>query len=96
MQEVQLDKLVKLLDCPGVVFDDSDGSAVLLKNCVDVESMPDPAPAVEAVLQRCQPEQLMQVNLLIETYINTCMLSAFLYSFKQQSIYLSKPCRCCA
>jgi nuclear GTP-binding protein len=68
MQEVQLDKLVKLLDCPGVVFDDSDGAAVLLKNCVDVESMPDPAPAVEAVLQRCQPEQLMQVKLLVTVY----------------------------
>eukprot|EP00611_Tribonema_gayanum_P023130 TRINITY_DN4809_c0_g1_i4.p1 TRINITY_DN4809_c0_g1~~TRINITY_DN4809_c0_g1_i4.p1 ORF type:complete len:676 (-),score=242.98 TRINITY_DN4809_c0_g1_i4:144-2111(-) len=61
MQEVQLDKLVKLLDCPGVVFDDADGSAVLLRNCVDCESMPNPDAAVEAVLQRCKPEQLMQV-----------------------------------
>lgn len=61
MQEVQLDKLVKLLDCPGVVFDDADGAATLLKNCVDCESLPDPSPAVAAVLQRCSREQLMQI-----------------------------------
>ncbi|CAM9271405.1 unnamed protein product [Chrysoparadoxa australica] len=61
MQPVQLDKLVKLLDCPGIVFDDSDSSATLLKNCVDIESLPDPTAAVEAVMERCSPEQLMEV-----------------------------------
>lgn len=31
MQEVQLDKHIRLLDCPGIVFDDSDGSSTLLR-----------------------------------------------------------------
>ncbi|CAN0321654.1 unnamed protein product [Pylaiella littoralis] len=61
MQEIHLDKTVKLLDCPGIVFDDSDAGATLLRNCVDAEAMTDPTPAVAAVLQRCAPEQLMQV-----------------------------------
>ncbi|CAM9323494.1 unnamed protein product [Choristocarpus tenellus] len=61
MQEVHLDKTVKLLDCPGIVFDDKDSESTLLKNCVDAESMSDPTPAVDAVLKRCAPEQLMQV-----------------------------------
>lgn len=54
---------VKLLDCPGIVFDDSDAGATLLRNCVDAEAMTDPTPAVAAVLKRCAPEQLMQVRL---------------------------------
>lgn len=53
---------VKLLDCPGIVFDDSDAGATLLRNCVDVEAMTDPTPAVAAILERCAPEQLMQVR----------------------------------
>ncbi|CAB1104014.1 unnamed protein product [Ectocarpus sp. CCAP 1310/34] len=61
MQEIHLDKTVKLLDCPGIVFDDSDAGATLLRNCVDAEAMTDPTPAVAAVLKRCAPAQLMQV-----------------------------------
>lgn len=53
---------VKLLDCPGIVFDDSDAGATLLRNCVDAEAMTDPTPAVAAVLKRCAPEQLMQAR----------------------------------
>lgn len=54
---------VKLLDCPGIVFDDSDAGATLLRNCVDAEAMTDPTPAIAAVLKRCAPEQLMQVGM---------------------------------
>ena len=50
------------MDCPGIVFDDSDAGATLLRNCVDAEAMTDPTPAVAAVLKRCAPEQLMQVR----------------------------------
>lgn len=44
MQEVQLDKNVKLLDCPGVVMlksEDND-DAVTLKNCTKIEKLKDP------------------------------------------------------
>lgn len=44
MQEVQLDKNVKLLDCPGVVMlksGDND-AAVALRNCKRIEKLEDP------------------------------------------------------
>ena len=43
MQEVQLDKKVKLLDCPGVVMlrSASSGVSVALRNCKRVEKMED-------------------------------------------------------
>lgn len=44
MQEVQLDKNVKLLDCPGVVMlrSTSDDAAVTLRNCKRIEKLVDP------------------------------------------------------
>ncbi len=45
LQEIQLDSKVKLLDCPGVIFDDethSSSSSLLLRNVVRVESMEEP------------------------------------------------------
>jgi len=62
MQEVVLDKNLRLVDSPGVVFDDTEqvgGSETLLRNCVDVDSIEDPIPAVEALLKRCSTESLM-------------------------------------
>jgi nuclear GTP-binding protein len=62
MQEVQLDKKVKLLDCPGIVFasgsSDDDGD-ITLRNCVRVEKIEDPVKPIEAILKRCKPAQLM-------------------------------------
>lgn len=56
MQEVVLDKNVRLLDSPGVVFDDR---SALLGNCVDAESIEDPIPPVAALLKRCNHESLL-------------------------------------
>jgi len=56
MQEVVLDKNVRLLDSPGVVFDDE---TALLGNCVDADSIDDPIPPVDALLKRCTAESLM-------------------------------------
>jgi nuclear GTP-binding protein len=56
MQEVVLDRNIRLLDCPGVVFDDK---TALLGNCVDPDSIDDPIPPVDALLRRCKPESLM-------------------------------------
>lgn len=45
-QEIRLDKNIKLLDCPGIVFDrggkGADPAEVLLRNCVKVELLDDP------------------------------------------------------
>lgn len=56
MQEVVLDRTVRLLDSPGVVFSDDKSS---LLGCVDSESMDDPIPPVEAILQRCDHDSLI-------------------------------------
>ncbi len=64
MQEVVLDKNVRLIDSPGVVFDDHESlqngaSAAMLRNCIDADSVDDPIPAVQALLNRCTSESLM-------------------------------------
>ena len=56
MQEVVLDRNVRLLDSPGVVFDDS---SALLGNCIDADSIEDPIPPVDALLKRCNPKSLV-------------------------------------
>jgi nuclear GTP-binding protein len=56
MQEVVLDRHVRLLDSPGIVFDDQ---SAMLGNCVDSESMADPIPPVTALLQRCNHASLL-------------------------------------
>lgn len=61
-QAIHLDKNIKLLDCPGIVFsksqDDTDSAQVLLRNCVKVELLSDPISPVEVILSRCSHEQL--------------------------------------
>jgi len=56
MQEVLLDKNVRLLDSPGVVFDDR---SAMLGNCLNADSIEDPIPAVSALIQRCNPASLV-------------------------------------
>lgn len=56
MQEVVLDRNVRLLDCPGVVFDDQ---GAVLGNCVDVDTLEDPIHHVKGLLRRCDHQSLM-------------------------------------
>eukprot|EP00941_MAST-03F_sp_MAST-3F-sp1_P003271 g3271.t1 len=71
MQEVVIDRHVKLLDCPGVItgtsvdqlgFNDNDnkGTGLVLRNCIGVDALPDPVGAVEVLLNKCKPEFLME------------------------------------
>ena len=59
-QAVQLDKKVKLLDCPGIVFakDETDVS-VILRNCVKIDAVIDPLPAFQEIVRRCDKMKLM-------------------------------------
>ncbi|KAF3435999.1 hypothetical protein FNV43_RR23091 [Rhamnella rubrinervis] len=60
MQEVQLDKNVKLLDCPGVVMlksRDNDAS-ITLRNCKRIEKLEDPILPVKEILKLC-PARLL-------------------------------------
>jgi len=65
IQEVVLDRSVRLIDSPGVVFDDMDDKSddkmghSLLRNCVDADSVEDPIPAVAGLLSRCTTQSLM-------------------------------------
>ncbi|GMF20026.1 unnamed protein product [Phytophthora fragariaefolia] len=76
MQEVHIDSKIKLLDCPGIVFDHSDSSALLLRNCINTESMADPVGAVQVLLTRCQPAQLAELYQLPVDAVSKCFQDA--------------------
>jgi nuclear GTP-binding protein len=60
MQEIKLDKHIKLLDCPGIVMSrDEDSASLALKNCIRIESLDDPTAPIELLLKRCNREQLI-------------------------------------
>ncbi|XP_072146904.1 guanine nucleotide-binding protein-like NSN1 isoform X2 [Setaria viridis] len=63
MQEVQLDKKVKLLDCPGVVMlkSSNSGVSVALRNCKRVEKMEDTISPVKEILSICPHEKLLSL-----------------------------------
>ncbi|XP_017286013.1 guanine nucleotide-binding protein-like 3-like protein [Kryptolebias marmoratus] len=61
LQEVHLDKHIKLLDCPGIVMATSTtDAAMILRNCVKIEQLVDPLPPVEAILRRCNKAEIME------------------------------------
>lgn len=63
LQEVHLDKHIKLLDCPGIVMATSTSdAAMILRNCVKIEQLVDPLPPVEAILRRCNKAQACEVT----------------------------------
>lgn len=63
-KEVMLDKQIKLIDSPGVIFASCLGEtagAATLRNCVRVEQLDDPVSPVCEILRRCPNEQLMLI-----------------------------------
>ncbi|QRV86155.1 50S ribosome-binding GTPase [Ceratobasidium sp. AG-Ba] len=63
MQEIVLDRGLRLLDSPGVVWDDvqSDPTQRSLRNVLKVEGVEDPMTAVEAILSRVPGETLQSI-----------------------------------
>ncbi|KAI5414633.1 hypothetical protein KIW84_040203 [Lathyrus oleraceus] len=61
MQEVHLDKNVKLLDCPGVVMLKSQGNnaTIALKNCKRIKKLEDPIGPVKEILKLCPARVLV-------------------------------------
>ena len=61
MQEVQLDKNVRLLDSPGIVMATGDETSAhtILRNAVKVEQIEDPVAPVDIILSRCRKDQMM-------------------------------------
>jgi nuclear GTP-binding protein len=60
-QEVILDKNIRLMDTPGVVFADGDSASTTLRNCINVEELEDILTPIQAILERCPPGYLMQL-----------------------------------
>uniref|UniRef100_A0A8R1DYQ2 CP-type G domain-containing protein n=1 Tax=Caenorhabditis japonica TaxID=281687 RepID=A0A8R1DYQ2_CAEJA len=59
MQEVELDKNIRLIDSPGVILasqKDLDPIEVALKNAIRVDNLLDPIAPVHAILRRCSKE----------------------------------------
>ncbi|THD19031.1 putative guanine nucleotide-binding protein 3 [Fasciola hepatica] len=70
-QRIRIDKDLFLIDSPGIVVSKStDPSELVLRNCIRPEQLPDPVPAVEAILSRCPKQQLMS-KYDIDDYSNT-------------------------
>jgi len=75
MQTVQLERGLRILDSPGVVFDDDDfddgknnaRSNVLLRNVVKVEDLDDPVELAEEIVNRTDPETLKKIYNLPQT-----------------------------
>ncbi|CAF0744110.1 unnamed protein product [Rotaria sordida] len=65
MQTIKLDKLIKLFDSPGIVMSkETNPASLVLRNCIRIETIEDPVPAIELLLNRCSKEQMMlQYNL---------------------------------
>ncbi|KAJ0249619.1 Guanine nucleotide-binding protein-like NSN1 [Hirschfeldia incana] len=61
LQEVHLDKNVKLLDCPGVVMlkSSANDASIALRNCKRIEKLEDPVSPVKEILKLCTPEMLV-------------------------------------
>jgi nuclear GTP-binding protein len=72
LQSIALERGLRIVDSPGVVFDDADlapdghktgarASSVLLRNVVRVEDVPDPVEVVEAILERTPAERVQAI-----------------------------------
>ncbi|WKX94254.1 hypothetical protein Q1695_011479 [Nippostrongylus brasiliensis] len=62
IQEIELDKHIRLIDSPGVVLlnaKDLDPVEVALRNAIRVDSLMDPVAPVYAILRRCSKQTLM-------------------------------------
>ncbi|KAG5567310.1 hypothetical protein RHGRI_002765 [Rhododendron griersonianum] len=61
MQEVHLDKNIKLLDCPGVVMlrSGENEASVALRNCKKIEKLEDPMGPVKEILKLCPARVLV-------------------------------------
>jgi len=60
VQEVHLDKKVKLLDSPGIVFaSGNNDSDLVIRNAIKINSIEDPISAVESILKRWPKDKVL-------------------------------------
>ncbi|KAJ2798551.1 nuclear GTP-binding protein nug1, partial [Coemansia helicoidea] len=65
VQEIHLDSKLKLLDCPGIVFNTpakaaskEEAAEMMLRNCIKVELLDDPIAPVDIIVRRANPTAL--------------------------------------
>eukprot|EP00008_Paramoeba_atlantica_P010704 CAMPEP_0201478734 /NCGR_PEP_ID=MMETSP0151_2-20130828/3509_1 /ASSEMBLY_ACC=CAM_ASM_000257 /TAXON_ID=200890 /ORGANISM="Paramoeba atlantica, Strain 621/1 / CCAP 1560/9" /LENGTH=604 /DNA_ID=CAMNT_0047859911 /DNA_START=14 /DNA_END=1828 /DNA_ORIENTATION=+ len=61
-QEIHLDKKIRLLDCPGIVFstrDMTETGIMLRANSIKVDQIDDPMSAVELIVKQCNKNKLI-------------------------------------
>jgi len=58
IQEVELDKNIKLLDSPGVVMINNVGPLAMIQNSVKLDHLEDPVKPIELIMAHCGIEQL--------------------------------------
>ncbi|XP_041047134.1 guanine nucleotide-binding protein-like 3 isoform X1 [Carcharodon carcharias] len=60
MQEVHVDKQIKVLDSPSIIASSSNSAVALsLRNIVDIEALENPSSVVEPILKNCNKQQVM-------------------------------------
>ncbi|KAL4442313.1 hypothetical protein ABPG74_005654 [Tetrahymena malaccensis] len=60
LQEVSIDSKVKIIDCPGVIFDDeSSKNSTLLRNIVKPDQIEDPIVPVEEILKKVSKNDML-------------------------------------
>lgn len=77
MQEVQLDTKIKLLDSPGIVFASGSDSNASLRNAISISKLSDPITPANAILQRVNKQQMMEMYDI--TNYNTPDVSIFIF-----------------
>ena len=69
MQSVQVERGIRVLDSPGVVFDDDDrsqSSTILLRNAIKVEDIADPLAVIDQILLKTGTQKLQSIYNLPE------------------------------
>jgi len=59
---ISLGKRIKLIDCPGIIFtSDMSQSDAALRNCINLDQIEDITLPIQAILNRCTREQIVQI-----------------------------------
>ena len=61
IQEVHLDKDIRLLDCPGVVFSRESSDSLILRNVIKVEDLDDPYRPVDLLLKKASRDSILKL-----------------------------------
>jgi len=77
VQEVELDKNIKLLDSPGVVLSANVGPLATIQNAVKLDSLEDPIKPIELIMEHCGVDQLAE-HYQIESFTTAHQLTALL------------------